>query len=188
MIRRPPRSTLFPYTTLFRSLHLLERGAAAHQAEMHVRAPEIEHDVARGLQQVVDALLPSHHADVADQVAATALEALVGRQDLQAFQTRPAAHDEHPLRRHLAAPDRDAPVGLVGRDGYVRASESPALELEHQAMEEIAPAELRFVKLGAEVVVIEHELLSEQLEESAYQEEQVGRIAAVNDVQTAREH
>src|SRR2546425_2656809 len=29
MIRRPPRSTLFPYTTLFRSRHkeLLERGA-----------------------------------------------------------------------------------------------------------------------------------------------------------------
>src|SRR2546430_7560204 len=30
MIRRPPRSTLFPYTTLFRS-HLLDRGSrAAH--------------------------------------------------------------------------------------------------------------------------------------------------------------
>src|SRR3712207_7367761 len=28
MIRRPPRSTLFPYTTLFRSLRLLEAGAA----------------------------------------------------------------------------------------------------------------------------------------------------------------
>src|SRR5260370_12074734 len=26
MIRRPPRSTLFPYTTLFRSLHQGERG------------------------------------------------------------------------------------------------------------------------------------------------------------------
>src|SRR5437660_6439368 len=25
MIRRPPRSTLFPYTTLFRSVHALER-------------------------------------------------------------------------------------------------------------------------------------------------------------------
>src|SRR2546427_7873517 len=25
MIRRPPRSTLFPYTTLFRSLHRLDR-------------------------------------------------------------------------------------------------------------------------------------------------------------------
>src|SRR2546430_12689533 len=29
MIRRPPRSTLFPYTTLFRSLRLLERGEVA---------------------------------------------------------------------------------------------------------------------------------------------------------------
>src|SRR3712207_6916933 len=27
MIRRPPRSTLFPYTTLFRSLHLTAAGA-----------------------------------------------------------------------------------------------------------------------------------------------------------------
>src|SRR5690606_42149693 len=27
MIRRPPRSTLFPYTTLFRSLEIVERGA-----------------------------------------------------------------------------------------------------------------------------------------------------------------
>src|SRR5690349_24263681 len=36
MIRRPPRSTLFPYTTLFRSLNhkagLKARGAAAYQA------------------------------------------------------------------------------------------------------------------------------------------------------------
>src|SRR5688572_31134891 len=29
MIRRPPRSTLFPYTTLFRSERLGERGVAA---------------------------------------------------------------------------------------------------------------------------------------------------------------
>src|SRR5256885_7018193 len=40
MIRRPPRSTLFPYTTLFRSLHalgvrVLRRGeAAAFEAEL----------------------------------------------------------------------------------------------------------------------------------------------------------
>src|SRR2546422_3205837 len=31
MIRRPPRSTLFPYTTLFRSLHL-QRPLAEHMA------------------------------------------------------------------------------------------------------------------------------------------------------------
>src|SRR5258708_14529408 len=29
MIRRPPRSTLFPYTTLFRSLDLLKKGMSA---------------------------------------------------------------------------------------------------------------------------------------------------------------
>src|SRR2546422_6927409 len=32
MIRRPPRSTLFPYTTLFRSLHLVVRGARGREA------------------------------------------------------------------------------------------------------------------------------------------------------------
>src|SRR3989442_9842234 len=30
MIRRPPRSTLLPYTTLFRSLSFLRLGACAH--------------------------------------------------------------------------------------------------------------------------------------------------------------
>src|SRR5256885_7154051 len=39
MIRRPPRSTLFPYTTLFRS-HLLNRDArAAAGRGRHSRAP-----------------------------------------------------------------------------------------------------------------------------------------------------
>src|SRR2546425_4754681 len=32
MIRRPPRSTLFPYTTLFRSRHLLGRAARRHRS------------------------------------------------------------------------------------------------------------------------------------------------------------
>src|SRR2546430_12082761 len=33
MIRRPPRSTLFPYTTLFRSRDGLARAGLAHHAE-----------------------------------------------------------------------------------------------------------------------------------------------------------
>src|SRR2546426_4505472 len=33
MIRRPPRSTLFPYTTLFRS-HLARRGAVDHRPDL----------------------------------------------------------------------------------------------------------------------------------------------------------
>src|SRR2546430_3494165 len=31
MIRRPPRSTLFPYTTLFRSLEVVHRGGVIHR-------------------------------------------------------------------------------------------------------------------------------------------------------------
>src|SRR5258708_18566969 len=44
MIRRPPRSTLFPYTTLFRSLdHVGARVAAGH------RAAHVETRIARRL-------------------------------------------------------------------------------------------------------------------------------------------
>src|SRR5438445_2247590 len=32
MIRRPPRSTLFPYTTLFRSVRVVERQHGLHRA------------------------------------------------------------------------------------------------------------------------------------------------------------
>src|SRR5205823_10577289 len=40
MIRRPPRSTLFPYTTLFRSALLRERLAPGHA---HERRAELAH-------------------------------------------------------------------------------------------------------------------------------------------------
>src|SRR2546425_2311733 len=38
MIRRPPRSTLFPYTTLFRSVMDLNNHAALFQGPHHLRA------------------------------------------------------------------------------------------------------------------------------------------------------
>src|SRR3989442_7816823 len=43
MIRRPPRSTLFPYTTLFRSLpdvHRLERFLDAIDEDLHHEEPQ----------------------------------------------------------------------------------------------------------------------------------------------------
>src|SRR5258707_5506138 len=36
MIRRPPRSTLFPYTTLFRSVAQIDRSIAAYPSELSV--------------------------------------------------------------------------------------------------------------------------------------------------------
>src|SRR2546430_5788490 len=58
MIRRPPRSTLFPYTTLFRSL-----------ADLRARAPALvdEVPVAQGAQRLlveVDPLGLAHHRPV----------------------------------------------------------------------------------------------------------------------------
>src|SRR3989442_15692669 len=40
MIRRPPRSTLFPYTTLFRSLNVMEGDTPYRQGHQH----EYEYD------------------------------------------------------------------------------------------------------------------------------------------------
>src|SRR3712207_8755688 len=47
MIRRPPRSTLFPYTTLFRSQErgdVARPGLARQRRERRQRDPEREHD------------------------------------------------------------------------------------------------------------------------------------------------
>src|SRR3712207_6936442 len=74
MIRRPPRSTLFPYTTLFRSLgqHLRlvlgrQLGARhARLADLHGRLPDPEH-VAHahlGLEDRKSTRLNSSHANI----------------------------------------------------------------------------------------------------------------------------
>src|SRR3712207_1591758 len=51
MIRRPPRSTLFPYTTLFRSRHVLLQGHHCLQCRSHPppgRCSEVDHGRATG--------------------------------------------------------------------------------------------------------------------------------------------
>src|SRR3712207_8466526 len=55
MIRRPPRSTLFPYTTLFRSLDAAERaidhiGKRAHERRLGQPGHALEQRVAAGNQ------------------------------------------------------------------------------------------------------------------------------------------
>src|SRR3712207_7586058 len=45
MIRRPPRSTLFPYTTLFRSDQVLERDESAAVAHRHEAGQHLLRDL-----------------------------------------------------------------------------------------------------------------------------------------------
>src|SRR2546426_6705786 len=56
MIRRPPRSTLFPYTTLFRSAHEVAVGDERHEYEGERREPHghlvrMEAKVGRGKRE-----------------------------------------------------------------------------------------------------------------------------------------
>src|SRR2546422_4839187 len=60
MIRRPPRSTLFPYTTLFRSRDALRREAAAHPGTRGGR-PGHRHGPAEGRGQEAAPLRSEEH-------------------------------------------------------------------------------------------------------------------------------
>src|SRR3712207_9269399 len=85
MIRRPPRSTLFPYTTLFRSRHLPDR--RQHAAARAEKARELLHILTlHQLRHVTDvgprAKGPPrarHHYDAHTRIASGALQSL--RQD-----------------------------------------------------------------------------------------------------------
>src|SRR2546430_14044471 len=51
MIRRPPRSTLFPYTTLFRSL--VRRGTV-HRGDGGVVEPQVHSELAAMMRQMIE--------------------------------------------------------------------------------------------------------------------------------------
>src|SRR2546429_9314411 len=71
MIRRPPRSTLFPYTTLFRSG--LARPRGAHQAQ-EFSLGDIERDVVQhGNRHAVPTIGLRHTANLDDRIGHTLL-------------------------------------------------------------------------------------------------------------------
>src|SRR2546430_16214978 len=82
MIRRPPRSTLFPYTTLFRSAAVgltQDRVLVKSSGEPAYRLPDIAYHLdklARGFDAVIDVLGADHIAE--HQEVAAALRALGG--------------------------------------------------------------------------------------------------------------
>src|SRR2546427_5200786 len=81
MIRRPPRSTLFPYTTLFRSLGEAEHGVLGRT----VRRPTL------------DAVLPRERRDVHDRAGPNVQHALQERagNEIQGAHVHAHRSEEH---------------------------------------------------------------------------------------------
>src|SRR2546426_12838095 len=97
MIRRPPRSTLFPYTTLFRSR--LDRLEAADEPESPQGMHEVEVDLVQGH--------PRERLPEERHVEARAVE---GDEEFRAFHRRGkifqvVALDERPSPRPVEHPD-----------------------------------------------------------------------------------
>src|SRR5256885_12265878 len=59
MIRRPPRSTLFPYTTLFRSCGLWRRAKVPHIRHVRLPRPSPNHPSATGGDSAITWFFPS---------------------------------------------------------------------------------------------------------------------------------
>src|SRR5256885_7002713 len=62
MIRRPPRSTLFPYTTLFRSLGVFTLADTRVDEVMTPRLDMVAVDLAAASEDVVEAFRQSEHS------------------------------------------------------------------------------------------------------------------------------
>src|SRR6266446_1566569 len=110
MIRRPPRSTLFPYTTLFRSAQVDARGGVgavvdAAGVELEVgRVPllgQCLQEVADGHPAALLELLPRHHRDRRRRGQVLAADARAGHDQLLPRFPAPAARVRRDLLHFL---------------------------------------------------------------------------------------
>src|SRR5205823_12641663 len=131
MIRRPPRSTLFPYTTLFRSDDCLLAPVAAAGVR-HRRPPVWVSDRDRGARLVRRVASPRRRRVVGHRYVLRA-----ARNPLALGRTIPSRTRVPDLRAlrlslpgaapaRLGGPDQQRPSSLLGRSGDARRSERRA--------------------------------------------------------------
>src|SRR5258708_13214101 len=102
MIRRPPRSTLFPYTTLFRSEHLQARGAQPYRLGRIARLQQHEAGIAAGLDRKSTRLNSSH------QIISYAVFCLKKKKQQHAFLTADTSrHSRSTLPHHTSRSSLD---------------------------------------------------------------------------------
>src|SRR5256885_12015356 len=94
MIRRPPRSTLFPYTTLFRSVQLFQRAVRADQRTDGGGAMVVL-DLAQAVGHVFEGGLPIDFLPLAALLEHGAGQALVAVQGLVGEAVAVGRSEEH---------------------------------------------------------------------------------------------
>src|SRR2546427_13255900 len=108
MIRRPPRSTLFPYTTLFRSLEMLPRDA--HPLILDREAQRLAHLPQSDDDRCVP--FPRRRNRVADEVGEHLIEGVGITLE------KDAAHGDDPLERNAAFRSEERRVGKECRSRW----------------------------------------------------------------------
>src|SRR2546422_10707123 len=144
MIRRPPRSTLFPYTTLFRShgvlLRLIEKSPRLAQAHFLLGRLAVETE---SWDEAVVELKKAVELDPDHDGAWTALGYV--------YETRRRPDEAVEIYRRAAKanPDNPAFVERLG-DLLIRLGRFQEAQAEIEALAEVAPRDARvWMKLGA---------------------------------------
>src|SRR3989449_11490855 len=119
MIRRPPRSTLFPYTTLFRSRLERRAGAPRVREARNARNPGVAHAPLRRAGELVGGRGVLQGAERADPAGELALRVLVGEvRQLEVRVRVDEARDEAGVRkRELTGPRRRGNGGMAADGG-----------------------------------------------------------------------
>src|SRR5258705_1416492 len=94
MIRRPPRSTLFPYTTLFRSRHAVTL-ATTHLGALKQLAAETVGVVNASLQFDAETLRSEEHTSELQSLRHLVCRLLLEKKNKNAFNDRMLLSDEY---------------------------------------------------------------------------------------------
>src|SRR2546427_5004345 len=155
MIRRPPRSTLFPYTTLFRSLHqqprgqrhrrVADRAAARGEArdkgariagkEMHVALQVADRDGAAGSER--DRELPVRQLVLLPHRAAVAAVERMHGAAIVADESVARIEADAGERGHVARPERLAVRYLVAGDASLVGGGAHFLSLDRRVADHV---------------------------------------------------
>ena len=168
-------------------LEPFEAGATAHKAELHIMPVKLVDDMLNRIDQQVDAFLIAHNANIAHHEGAAIFPAGHRVHLLQVVEIRPGPHHKHALILHATTLHRNFAIALVGGDGNGRAFKGDPFKKAHRLPEEAALVELGLIQLGVDVVVVENILHAQQAELPSDKEDEIRRIATLNDINAARE-